>query len=529
MIPPKAYKKLEQVVGPQYISQAPEICQAYSLRKRGFHNAEARVLGTVPACVLLPGSTEEVQEIVRIANQYRLSFTPASTFWFTQAGPRCSNSLFVDLKRMNTLQLDPKNLNATIGPGVIYAQLQAEALKHGLYTMVPGGGSQASVVANHLSWGFSPLTYRVGMANRRILGVEWVLPNGDLVRLGSLASGDDPFWGEGIGPDLRGLLRGSIGWLGSLGIVTKMCVRLFPFQPEPLIPSGISPDTFLVFPTDRIRWYNFDCPDMQTLVEMMVDIGQAEIGAAVMRVPLIWRYIAKAKSKEDFWQKWNAVEDKETLVPKTQILRVLLIGFTSSRQLDYEEKVLMAIARKHGSQLRPTQQRDQSWIQSADSVSMWWVTGAFMSLTGQVDTLDCAVKTSKELVALKQKFTPPTLPDYGDPGWFQSTDMGHGGYLEFLNYWDPNDAQEMIQRIDQYYHIAGPKLLVRCGALSFFLQTNSPLSLDGPHYGPNYHLWARKIKDMLDPAGISNPPGILDTIDLVIDKAPWLKKLKDWS
>ncbi|MBW2026846.1 MAG: hypothetical protein JRH08_02115 [Deltaproteobacteria bacterium] len=87
----------------------------------------------------------------------------------------------------------------------------------------------------------------------------------------------------------------------------------------------------------------------------------------------------------------------------------------------------------------------------------------------------------------------------------------------------------MIQRIDQYYHIAGPKLLVKCGALSFFLQTNSPLSLDGPHYGPNYHLWARKIKDMLDPAGISNPPGILDTIDLVIDKAPWLKKLKDWS
>ncbi|RLB31529.1 MAG: hypothetical protein DRH11_13155 [Deltaproteobacteria bacterium] len=527
MISPSVYKQFKDIVGKPYISHDPEVCQAYTLRNRGFHGAEARLLGTVPACVLLPKTTEQVSAILQICYQHEIPYIPASTFWFTQAGPRAENCLFLDLKRMNELQVDSSALNATVGPGVTYAQLQAEALKHGLYTMVPGGGSQASVVANHLSWGFSPLTYRVGMANRRILAAEWVLPDGEVVGLGSLATGDDPFWGECVGPDLRGLLRGSIGWMGSLGVVTKMCVRLFPFQPERLRSSGVSPETFLVLPTHRIRWYNFLCQDLKTLLEMMVEIGEAEIAAAVMRVPRMWRFIAKAESKEDFWEQWNRSNNKE---PKdsSELLRVLLVGYTSTAQLEYEEKVLMAIAQKYGAVSRPAQQRDQSWIQSADSVSMWWVSGAFMSVTGQVDTIDCAAATSADMVKLKEQYTPPLVQDHQDPGWFQATDMGHGGYLEFLNYWDPRDSEEMIQLVDRYYHLDGPKCLVQRGALSFFIQTNSPLSLDGPHFGPHYDHWTRKVKEMLDPKGLSNPPGILDAIDQVIERAPWLKKHKDW-
>lgn len=530
MINEQVYRELQKIVGPEFVSNAPEICKAYGLKGRGFHNAEARLLGTTPACVVLPGSSREVREIVLLAKRHLIPFTPASTFWFTQAGPRHKEVLFIDLKRLNRLDIDPKNMTATLGPGVIYAQLQAEALKHGLFTMVPGGGSQASVVANHLSWGFSPLNYRLGMANRRIMGVEWVLPDGSILKLGSLATGQNPFWGEGPGPDLRGLLRGNIGWMGSLGIVTKMCVRLFPFQPRPLKPKGITPETYLEFPADRIKWYNFLCPSMDSLVEMMRDIGQAEIGAAVMRVPKAWYHIAKATSKEDLWKRLSSEKhDTGKAHQKKYLLRVLLIGFTSERQLQYEEKVLLTIAERHAAEQRPAKQRDQSWIQSADSVSMWWPTGAFMSVTGQVDSIDCALKTSSRLCQLKKKYTPPTMDDNGDPGWFQLNDMGHCGYLEFLNYWDPNDHQDMIEKIDEYYHLVAPKELVRCGALSFFLQTNSPLSLDGPNYGPNYHRLARKIKQLLDPQGLSNPPGILDALDHVIHEAPWLEKLKDWE
>ena len=149
---------------------------------------------------ILPATTEEVQKIVKVASRYKIGYTPSITFWTPQAGARFERCLHIDFKRMDNLEIDAKNMNATVGAGVNFAQLQAEALKHGLYTVVPGGGSQVGVIPNHLLFGFSPLTYRAGLAPRRIMGVEWVLPGGELVRLGSFASGSDGFWGKGSVP-----------------------------------------------------------------------------------------------------------------------------------------------------------------------------------------------------------------------------------------------------------------------------------------------------------------------------------------
>ncbi len=135
---------------------------------------------------------------------------------------------------MTDFEIDEKHLYAVVGSGVIYSQLQEEAMKRGMYIIVGGGGSQVSAIANMIGDGWSPLSYRIGLPHRRILGTELVLPDGELVRLGSLAFQDDPFWGEGPGPDLRGLLRGFTGHRGCLGIVTKMAIKLLPFQPERL-------------------------------------------------------------------------------------------------------------------------------------------------------------------------------------------------------------------------------------------------------------------------------------------------------
>jgi len=529
MISQDIYRILESIVGEDNISCEPEILQGYTNKDRGWDSAEARALGTNPEIVILPCSTEEVQKIVQVANRYKIGYTPSSTFWTPSAGARFKDCLLIDLKRLNHFEIDGKNMNATVGSGVIYAQLQAEALKYGLYTAVPGGGSQVGVVANHQCWGFSPLTYRIGMANRRILGLEWVLPDGELVRLGSLASGSDPFWGEGIGPDLRGILRGSTGWNGSLGIVTKMCVALAPFHTEPLIPLRFDKFTFLQFPEKRMKWYNFTCPSKKAMVDFMYDVGHAEIGAALTRVPIAWRYLAKSTSKEDFWEKWVQDPDqKRKEVTGTMILRVLLIAYTSEKQLDYEEKVLMALAEKHNAEHRRTRQVDGSWMQSGDSVTMWWLTGAFMTVTGIVDTLDSSVKLGEEFAKLKSEYTPPLMEDYGDEGWYQLNDLGHSGYLEFLNDWDPKDSAENLDRKNVYYQVAGPRLLTQLGVHHFFAQIVSPLSLDGPNFGPNYDVWARRVKEAFDPDGLSNPPGMLDALDQVIEMNPALKKAKDW-
>ena len=89
-----------------------------------------------------------------MAYRYKVNYVPASTFWISHCAAKRPNSILLDLKRMNDLEIDEENMYAVVGPGVIYSQLQEEAMKRGLYTTVPGGGAQVSVLANHINWAF---------------------------------------------------------------------------------------------------------------------------------------------------------------------------------------------------------------------------------------------------------------------------------------------------------------------------------------------------------------------------------------
>ncbi|MDY7037784.1 MAG: FAD-binding oxidoreductase, partial [Thermodesulfobacteriota bacterium] len=476
-----------------------------------------------PGCVILPNTTEETQKIVRTCNRFKIPFIPTSSRWGELFTPHRGGLVYIDLKRMDNLEIDEKNMYALVEPGVIFSQLQEQAMRRGLYITVPGGGAQVSVVGNHISFGFSPLNYRNCIPSRRVLGVEWILPDGEILRLGSLASQDDPFWGSGPGPDLRGILRGHTpGWLGALGVVSRMAVKLFPFQPEVPQPSGISPHTTLQLPPNRMRWINFTMPNRDSLVQAMLEIGKAEIGAAATKVPLFWRIIAKAKSKEEFWELWSK-ENKES-VSSTHILRVLLIGYTCEEQLDHEEAVLMEIIGELGGEARRTRPTDESWIKNADSAGMWWMCGGYVSAEYDTESLRHAVKQGEAFAELKKKYTPPLMPDYGDPGWFQIGDLGHTGYCEFLIYYDPS---ENTDGVDQYY-VETAKLNAREGFWTAFIPHSQPVSLTGPKYGPNYHFWLAKIKDEFDPNRLSNPP-IPFGRDQFMEKAEWMKGVKDWE
>ena len=91
-------------------------------------------------------------------------------------------------------------------------------------------------------------------------------------------------------------------------------------------------------PEKRVKWINFQMPTKEAQVAGMVRIGHAEVGGAVTKVPLFWRAIAKAEDKEEFWDIWGK-ENSDT-IKNFHILRVLLIGFTSEEQMEYDEKVV---------------------------------------------------------------------------------------------------------------------------------------------------------------------------------------------
>ena len=209
----------------------------------------------------MPRTTEEVQKIVKVCYRNNVPYVPYSTgFYGPRSHPHVEDALLIDLKRMNDFFIDEKHFFIDVQPGVIYSPIQQECLDHGAYVVIGGGGAQASAIANLLGDGWSPLSHRIGLPHRRILGTEVVLPDGELLRTGSLATGDDPFWGECPGPDLRGLLRGYTGVRGCLGIVTRMAIKILPFQPERLVPTGITPNTALALPEKRVKWINYVVP-----------------------------------------------------------------------------------------------------------------------------------------------------------------------------------------------------------------------------------------------------------------------------
>lgn len=523
----EAYKVLESIVGAEYISEDPVDRYAYRCGPGGYETDTGfgRTMTKIAGAIIMPKTTEEVQKIVKACNRYKVPYVPWSTGFFgPRSFPYVEDAIIVDLKRMDKLEIDDKHMYAIVEPGVIASQLQEEALKRGLYIVVGGGGSQVSIVANTIGDGWSPLSYKIGMIERRILGTEWVLPDGELLKLGSLALQDEYFWGEGPGPDLRGIIRGHNGVRGALGIVTRVALKLHPFQPERLEPTGITPNTALALPEKRVKWINFTLPSKEAIMQAMYEMSKAEVGAAATKVPVFWRSIAKAQSKEHFWELWS--QETEESVANFHVLRVLLVGYTSEEQLEYEERVLMDIINELGGQARRTRPTDESWIKNADSAGMWWMTGAYMSLIYVWEALDHSKAQGENYAELKSQYTPPLMPDYRDPGWFQLGEGGHQGYTEYLVYWDPDQPDEETHKVDRYY-VETMKDDIRNRCYPSLCGPQQPLYLSGPAYGPNYHKWMLKIKEELDPNQVCHPPVPL-AHDKFVEQAEWMKPVKDW-
>ncbi len=500
----EAYQALESIVGPENISDDPAICQSYI--RGGYLTFIYDKDSYLPACVILPENTKQVQEIVKVANRYRIPYIPFSTYYLAYCAPARPNTMMIDLKRMNKLvSIDEKNMYAIVEPYVSHSQLQKEAFKRGMYTISLGCGGQASVLANHLYSGLGPLGYRIGFCgSRRLLGVEWVLPDGEILRLGSPSILREYFWGEGPGPDLRGLLRGLLGHCGGLGVITKVAVKLFSWVPPaeaPLEPTGITPKAALKLPSNRIKWYNVHYSSMKDMIDGMYEISKAEIGAMVHTVPPSWLYIPRTESGTDFSEKWT--KEKEKFREGFYFLRVLLVGFTSEKQLAYEERVLKEIASETGAtRIGEGRPFDRSWIIGSDSLVVFRIAGAEISPKFVFDSIDDAAKWLEAIAKLRDKQVPP-LYDIVDAGWIHSNDLGHMAYGEFLVYYDSEDAD-----VAEEFETTCLEYDLKTKAYSACQNPGRHRTL-GPKMG-NYHLWLEKIKKTFDPNDVSNPPKPLD-------------------
>jgi glycolate oxidase len=174
-----------------------------------------------PAAVVFPRSTEEVSAVVRACHGLGVPYTARGAGTGLSGGAIPANGgVLISLARMNRiLEIDVDNLRAVVEPGVVNLRLGQATAPYGL-TYVPDPSSQkaCTIGGNVGENSGGPHTLRYGVTTNHTLGLEVVLPGGDVVQLGGMAT-DAP------GYDLVGLITGSEG---TLGIVTRIWVRLIP-------------------------------------------------------------------------------------------------------------------------------------------------------------------------------------------------------------------------------------------------------------------------------------------------------------
>ena len=190
----------------------------------------------VPSAVVSPTSVEDVQAVVRIANEYCIPLWPISrgkNNGYGGAAPQVRGSVMVSFRDMNrVLEINEELGYAMVEPGVSWFDLH-DAIKDGGHDLVAsivdiGWGG---VVSNTLEHGLTYMPYSIDQASH--CGFEVVLPNGDLMRTGSGAMDNNPTWPlykRGLGPTSTEMFMQS-----NLGIVTKMGYWLMP-KPEVYMP-----------------------------------------------------------------------------------------------------------------------------------------------------------------------------------------------------------------------------------------------------------------------------------------------------
>jgi len=361
-LPKNVYKALEDIVGTAHISDDPAVLDSYrySLAHTAIHLGPFYNTFTPRgAAVLMPGSTEEVQAIVKLCNKYKIKFKASSTFWSAQGYPSEEDTIQLDMRRMDRiLEIDEKNMYAVVEPGVISATLQAEVMKVGLNTHIAGSGCSCSVLASATSYfGSGPSNLYGGWYYDNLLGMEWVMPTGEIFRTGSLGSDCGWFCGEGPGPSMKGVARGFLGAKGSMGVFTKCAIKLIAWPgPESLPVEGTIPAYRAKLP-DNFKAYTVAFPSWKAWADAAYAIWDTGIGYLAhrqfnmfgrdLKFAMVKILTDPAKTLEDLEELLEDPEVQEVTEQSKRDFQIVLVGITP-RDMAWQEKALDEILARTG-------------------------------------------------------------------------------------------------------------------------------------------------------------------------------------
>jgi glycolate oxidase len=212
-------EQLTDIVGEGNVDSGDAVNEDYG------HDEALTVVARRPDIVARPATTAEVAEILRVADATGTPVTArGSGTGLSGACTPTAGGLVVSFERMNEiLEIDTENHVAVVQPGVTLEQLNEAVAEFDLVYPVAPGENSASLGGNVATNAGGMRAVKYGVTRHQVLGVEAVLPGGEVLRCGG------KFVKSSAGYDVTQLVIGSEG---TLALVTEVTVRLHPLLPH---------------------------------------------------------------------------------------------------------------------------------------------------------------------------------------------------------------------------------------------------------------------------------------------------------
>src|SRR5919108_3358145 len=177
-----------------------------------------------PLALVRARHTSDVQATLRVASRFRVPVVPRGAGTGLSGGAAAVDGCIVlSTERMRSIEIDPVGMTATVGPGLLNAEVKSAAREHGLwYPPDPSSFEICSIGGNLATNAGGLCCVRYGVTTDYVLGLDVVLADGRAVRLGGRTVKDV------AGYDLKRLFVGSEG---TLGVITEATLRLRPLAP----------------------------------------------------------------------------------------------------------------------------------------------------------------------------------------------------------------------------------------------------------------------------------------------------------
>jgi len=200
-----------------------ENCFVDSIVLNDYSHDETENLKSLPAVVLKPCQKEEISMILKYCNQHKIAITPRGAgSGLAGAAIPMKDSVVLSMERFDKIiSIDERNLQVTVEPGVITELLQNAVKDKGLfYPPDPASKAFCYIGGNINTNSGGPRAVKYGVVKDYVLNLELVLANGEIINTGANTLKNS------TGYNLTQLIVGSEG---TLGIVTKIQLRLIPY------------------------------------------------------------------------------------------------------------------------------------------------------------------------------------------------------------------------------------------------------------------------------------------------------------